>query len=551
MISISNRSVVAPVRLPRRLFGGVLLALLPIEVGVIAARFDAAPITEHFTDWWALALGSGGALAPFVLAMATSILLFARDRGDEGTAERALPTIPWLWLAVHALVFASFYAASAQLFSPTLAERSSPAFWGALWLAVGVGVVATWAVVVFLAGALPRALILSGRVLGTVVAVGVLAWIAGSITELWWEPLRELTLWGSYGLVRLVTPTAYADPKDFLLGAQDFLVIVGKECSGTQGIGLMMVFVGSFAWMHRDDLRLGRALATLPFLIVLSWIANVVRIASLVLIGAYGSKQVAIEGFHANSGSLLFCAVALGAAAWMTSSRLFAKNPIDPAVGDEAGEAESRESEILPLVVPLLVVISASMIAGAFTTEQTPAIYALRVGVLIPFVWWYRRAYAELGWAGCWRGAPFGVVGFLAWIALVPENGGATSDALLAAAGGDPSAIFGAAVRLTGYVVVAPLAEELAFRGYLTRQLVASDFRSAPVGTFTWVSFLGSSFLFGLMHDQLLGATVAGAIFALALYWRRSLADAIIAHAVTNLMVVLYVAATGRWSAFG
>lgn len=546
MISASNRIVVAPVRLPRRLFGGFLLALLPIEVGVIAARFDAAPLTEHFTDWWALALGSGGALAPFVLAMATSILLFGRDRDAEAGTSSVLPSIPWLALAVHALVFASFYAVSSQLFSPTLAERSSPAFWGALWLGVGCAVVGTWGLVVLRAGALPTALIQSGRVLGTVIGVGVLAWVAGSITELWWEPLRELTLWGAYGVVRLVTATAVADPREFLLGAQDFLVIVGKECSGTQGIGLMMVFVGSFAWMRRDDLRLGRALATLPFLILLSWLANVVRIAMLVLIGAYGSKQVAIEGFHANSGSLLFCAVALGAAAWMTSSRLFVRHPADEVV-----EEDSRENEILPLVVPLLVVIAASMITGAFTTEQTAGVYALRVAVLVPFVWWFRKAYASLGWAGCWRGIPFGVVGFAVWIALVPENGGATSDALLAATGGDPTAIFGATIRLLGYVVVAPLAEELAFRGYLTRQLVASDFREIPVGTFTWISFLGSSLLFGMMHDQLVGATAAGALFALALYWRKSIADAIIAHAVTNLMVVLYVAATGRWSAFG
>ncbi len=545
MISTSNRIVVAPVRLPRRLLGGLLLALLPLEVGLIAARFDAAPITEHFTDWWALALGSGGALAPFVLAMATSILLFGRDRDDAAGPRAELPPVPWLALAVHGLVFASFYAASSRLFSESLAQSSSPAFWGAVWLALGCGVVGSWGLVVFRAGALPKALVLSGRVLGAVVGVGVLAWVAGLITELWWEPLRELTLWGAYGLVRLVTPTAYADPKDFLLGAQDFLVVVGKECSGTQGIGLMMVFVGSFAWMHREDIRFGRAIATLPFLIVLSWVANVFRIGALVLIGAYGSKQVAIEGFHANSGSLLFCAVALGAAAWMTSSRHFARNVEESDAGDV------RENEILPFVMPLLVVIAASMITGAFTTEQTPGIYALRVAALVPVVWWYRKAYTGLGWEGCWRGIPFGAVGFVAWIALVPENGGATSDALLAATGGDPMAILGATVRLLGYVVVAPLAEELAFRGYLTRQLVSTDFRTVPVGTFTWVSFLGSSFLFGLMHDQLVGATVAGAIFALALYWRKSIADAIIAHAVTNLLVVLYVVATGRWSAFG
>src|SRR5262249_33434480 len=101
--------------------------------------------------------------------------------------------------------------------------------------------------------------------------------------------------------------------------------------------------------------------------------------------------------------------------------------------------------------------------------------------------------------------------------------------------------------RIVGSVFIVPLAEELAFRGYLTRQLITSDFEDVPPGQFTWLSFLLSSVLFGLLHRRLLAGVLAGMAFALALYRRRELADAVIAHAVANALIAVYVLAMGAW----
>ena len=60
--------------------------------------------------------------------------------------------------------------------------------------------------------------------------------------------------------------------------------------------------------------------------------------------------------------------------------------------------------------------------------------------------------------------------------------------------------------RVIGSVVTVPLAEELAFRGYLTRRLCLSDFQSIPPGRMTWYSFLLSSFLFGALHGRFIAA---------------------------------------------
>ena len=106
-------------------------------------------------------------------------------------------------------------------------------------------------------------------------------------------------------------------------------------------------------------------------------------------------------------------------------------------------------------------------------------------------------------------------------------------------------------IRVVGYVVTVPLAEELAFRGFLPRRLLQADFCNLPVATFSWIPFLVSSLLFGAFHGQFwLPGTMAGMLFGVALYRGKALGDAVQAHATTNGLMVLYVFATGHWSAW-
>jgi membrane protease YdiL (CAAX protease family) len=66
---------------------------------------------------------------------------------------------------------------------------------------------------------------------------------------------------------------------------------------------------------------------------------------------------------------------------------------------------------------------------------------------------------------------------------------------------------------------------------------------------FSWSSFLTSSVLFGAFHGGMwLAGTIAGMSFALALYYRRALGDAVQAHAIANGLIALYAFATGHWS---
>jgi CAAX prenyl protease-like protein len=102
--------------------------------------------------------------------------------------------------------------------------------------------------------------------------------------------------------------------------------------------------------------------------------------------------------------------------------------------------------------------------------------------------------------------------------------------------------------RVIGSIITVPLAEELAFRGYLIRKLVSPAFETVRVGQFTWLSFVVSSVAFGLLHGRWLAGTLAGMAYAAALYRRGEIGEAVYAHMTTNALIAAYVLWFGHWS---
>jgi CAAX protease family protein len=102
-------------------------------------------------------------------------------------------------------------------------------------------------------------------------------------------------------------------------------------------------------------------------------------------------------------------------------------------------------------------------------------------------------------------------------------------------------------LRVAGAVLVVPFMEELFWRSFLIRYIIDRDFQKVPLGTFTWPSFLLTVLLFGIEHNFFLAGMMAGAILNLILYKTRSIAQCVLAHAITNLAIAIYVLFTGKW----
>jgi CAAX prenyl protease-like protein len=93
-----------------------------------------------------------------------------------------------------------------------------------------------------------------------------------------------------------------------------------------------------------------------------------------------------------------------------------------------------------------------------------------------------------------------------------------------------------------------PIAEELAFRGYLLATLTRGNPTPDQRLPFSWIALLASSAVFGLMHTDWMAGALAGLAFGLVRYHRGRVMDAVVAHAVTNALLSAYVLTTGHWS---
>jgi uncharacterized protein len=159
---------------------------------------------------------------------------------------------------------------------------------------------------------------------------------------------------------------------------------------------------------------------------------------------------------------------------------------------------------------------------------------AILVGVLGVFAWialaWAQRyAQQRLGWSP----------GFGERTAFNPLRELATTPAWAYAF---------LAIRFLGLVLVVPVIEECFLRGFVMRYVVAADWWRVPIGTVTRAAVIAGAALPVLMHPN---EVLAAAVWFSAVTWlavrTQNLWSCIVAHATTNLLLGVYVLATGKW----
>jgi CAAX prenyl protease-like protein len=179
--------------------------------------------------------------------------------------------------------------------------------------------------------------------------------------------------------------------------------------------------------------------------------------------------------------------------------------------------------------------------------------YPVRVlGKAAAICFFWRSRLTRLHLAGIWSGSAIGIGAavFVVWMGLERILGDTDTSSVIPGSLAEMPLGLAAAwliFRVLGSIITVPVAEELAFRGYVVRRLISPDFDKAPL-RFTWLSFLLSSVLFGALHGRWLAGTVAGMFYAWAMYRRGRVGDAIIAHATTNALIAADVLILGNWN---
>jgi len=287
------------------------------------------------------------------------------------------------------------------------------------------------------------------------------------------------------------------------------------------------------------------ALALLPAGVVVLFILNAVRLTALVWIGNAGAKQIAAGGFHSQAGWISFNAVAFGLSVVARRSPWFSlgTKPVEPS----RTAAEDRTAAFL---IPFLAILGVGMLARA-ASAGFESLYPLRLVAAAMALWIFRRSYKDCDWRFGWPAPLAGVGVFILWVGLERALGPASSSSAIPVAleaMSEPVRIFWLTARVLAASVTVPIAEELAFRGFLQRRLISQDFESVSFTRFTWFSILASSALFGALHgSHWLAGILAGLLYSLAMIRRGRIGEAVAAHATTNALLAGYVLIYGAW----
>jgi exosortase E/protease (VPEID-CTERM system) len=527
---------------------------LPVRVAILAAVFLGEKIfLNRFVDFDAAqtAQGLGSVLRViqhwgfrFFVALTAAVTLFAYVRGGQGlgTAQAALRTAPVRigWMAVHFLLIAALALLSFVLFRYTPNDLALAGV-VALWILVGCT-----AVLAALCAMAPGPLWLeAARSLGVIWWYAAIAALLGTAAmqsaQSLWDPTAALTFDLVRRLLTPILPTLTADAATRVLSTGRFAVQIADVCSGLEGGGLMLAFSSAWLLYFRHEYIFPRALLLIPAGIAAIFALNVVRIAALMLIGDAGFPDVAVYGFHSQAGWIAFNAVACALVLVSRRSAWLSRT---------VGAADARAATHNPTasyLMPLLAILAAGAVSRAVSSDFE-FLYPLRLGAGLWMLMLYRRTLTALDWGWSWRGPTFGIIVFILWMgsahllvpaAGIPEKLAALSPSLRG---------LWIVCRLAGGVLVVPIAEELAYRGYLMRRLNRTDFDEVLFQDVRWPALAATAIVFGLAHGVLwLPGIAAGMVFGLLVVRRGQIGDAVVAHATSNALLAASVLGWGQW----
>jgi len=186
-----------------------------------------------------------------------------------------------------------------------------------------------------------------------------------------------------------------------------------------------------------------------------------------------------------------------------------------------------------------------------------PWTYLARAVVVGLMLILYRRTYTKIRWNHWWLGLFVGVAGFFQWVGMQlflqkhfeffqPAEGAFNPDLFFP---NETTRYAFIAVRLFGASLVVPFMEELFWRDFAWRSVIApNDFKLAKVGEWDLKAFLIVPIIFCVVHGNWwLTAIVWALMIGWLLAYTKSLGACIIAHATTNLMLGLYVLYSKQW----
>ncbi len=209
-------------------------------------------------------------------------------------------------------------------------------------------------------------------------------------------------------------------------------------------------------------------------------------------------------------------------------------------------------SPALVRALPLCLFIIITSLQGRLGEESKYWCYLTKSILGIWLLLAMRPAIAEMRWSFSWEAVLVGIAVCAMWVGidgLYPHIGSANEHWNPHLQFGRDSALawFFILARILCTTIIVPPLEEVFYRSFLYRYIIAPKFLQISFTCFDLRAFLFSAVIFGLSHSQWL----AGILCAFAYQWlvlrKNRLGDAMTARAITNFLLGAIVAWKGLW----
>jgi len=213
-----------------------------------------------------------------------------------------------------------------------------------------------------------------------------------------------------------------------------------------------------------------------------------------------------------------------------------------------------NQNNILPRVLPFVIYILFLVLSDYLSSlsnilnVDSKWLYTLRVTLVLATLLYFWRGYTELKVKPIAKQLLLamlaGLLVFLVWILPYPAWAGVNNHAQVMGLGQDGLWM---SSRLIGAVIIVPIMEELFWRSLVMRWIDDKNFLNFSPSNVSLLALVISSVVFASAHHLWLAGLFAGLTYG-ALYIRcKNLWVPIVAHAVTNGVLGIWVMNTGNW----
>lgn len=221
--------------------------------------------------------------------------------------------------------------------------------------------------------------------------------------------------------------------------------------------------------------------------------------------------------------------------------------------------AAVTDSPALIRAAPFIVFLALTFCQDAFGGVARYWFYLAKTLVGAWMIWEMWPLVEEMRWKISVEAVLVGVLGFALWVWLddlvrLMNLNPAFLKLKMGGAPWNPHEQFGerwalvfVIVRIVGSTLVVPPLEEVFFRSFLYRYFAKKDFERIAVGQFLWIPFIVTSVVFGFEHREWLAGILCGLLFQWLVCWKKRLGDAMTAHAITNLLLGIWVVWKDEW----